>query len=192
MTDILLVRHGQTDWNLDRRIQGQSDIQLNSAGLAQAESFASGLTDQHYDLLISSDLQRAVQTARIIAARLSLPVHCDQRLREVDHGDWEGMLISDVLQQFGKEYTAFRNEPEHSRAPGGETLNEAFERVTSVIEENAIQFPAGRILVVSHGLVIALLRCKVNGLPFNMAHQFGLDNCAGDLIHWSSSLLHKG
>lgn len=184
MTDFLLVRHGQTDWNRVRRIQGQSDIQLNAAGLAQAEAFALSLSEQHYDLLISSDLQRAVQTARVISARLSLPVRCDQRLREVNHGDWEGMLISDVLQQFGKEYAAFRTEPEHSRAPGGESLNEAVRRITAVIEETAAKYPSGRILVVSHGLILALLRCKTNGLPLNLAHQFGLDNCAGDLILW--------
>lgn len=184
MTEFMLIRHGQTDWNIERRIQGQSDIPLSANGLAQARALALSLHGQQFDLVISSDLQRSAQTAQIIASNLSLPVQFEERLREVNHGKWEGMLISDLHEKYGDEYKAFRSDPVSSRAPDGESLSEAVTRILAVIEETAARYPSGRIMIISHGLILALLRCQINGLPLDQAHRFALDNCVSDLVYW--------
>lgn len=187
MTEIYLVRHGQTDWNLERRIQGNTDIPLNQEGMAQSEALAARLQGERFDAVFSSDLVRAVQTAQILAERLSAPLFCDARLREVDHGEWEGMLISDVRSQSEHEYSAFRDDQPGARAPGGETVEEAARRVESAVGEAARRYPGGRILIVSHGLALALLRCRMQKAPLNQAHLFSLDNCACERILWGES-----
>jgi broad specificity phosphatase PhoE len=184
MTDILLVRHGQTDWNVAGRIQGQSDIPLNQIGINQANIFAERFNGDHYEAVFSSDMQRAIQTAHIIAERLNVPVFTDKRLREVNHGRWEGMFIKDLLDNHRHEYEAFRNDPINSRPPGGETLSEAAGRMEAAVTTAAVQFPTQRIVLVSHGLALAVLLCKVKKIPLHQSNLFKLNNCAGELIHW--------
>jgi broad specificity phosphatase PhoE len=186
MTEIYLVRHGQTDWNLEKRIQGNADIPLNDEGITQSQALAESLQGERFDAVFSSDLIRAAQTAQILARRLSAPLFYDPRLREVNHGKWEGMLISDVRSQYSGEYSAFRDDRPDGRAPGGETMREALQRIEAAVDEAARQYPGGRIVIVSHGLALALLRCRLNNAPLNLSHLFGLDNCAGELIHWKT------
>ncbi len=184
MTEILLVRHGQTDWNLERRIQGHTDIPLNEEGIAQSQALAERMRGAQIDAVFSSDLTRAAQTAQMIAERLSVPLHFDPRLREVNHGQWEGLLISEVRSKFGNAYQAFRDDQLGTRAPGGETLREAIRRIESAVDDAAWQHPNGRVVIVSHGLAIALLRCRLNNAPLNHSHLYGLENCAGELVTW--------
>jgi len=184
MTEIFIVRHGQTDWNLEGRIQGNLDIPLNFTGIRQSKVFAESIIAEHYDAVFSSDLQRAIQTARIIADWLQIPVISDMRLREVNHGAWEGMLIRDVRSHFNEEYVAFRSDQPGGRPPGGETLREASARIEAAVEEFAGRHPYGRFVLASHGLALAILRCRLNHAPLSLTHQFGLENCAGEMIHW--------
>lgn len=189
MTEILLVRHGQTDWNLERRIQGHTDIPLNAEGIAQSLALAERMQAERYDAVFSSDLTRAAQTAQIISERLSVPLIFDPRLREVNHGQWEGMLIDEVRRTFGSAYQAFRDDKPGARAPGGESLREAIERIKAAVDDAARQHSAGRIVIVSHGLAIALLRCRLIHAPLHQSHLYGLENCAGELIYWKT--LHR-
>ena len=96
MTEIWIVRHGQTDWNVEGRYQGQADRPLNAVGLAQAQQAAEQLRGRDFAAIYSSDLQRARVTAEIIAGQLGLPVQVDRRLREVNQGEWEGLLTADI------------------------------------------------------------------------------------------------
>jgi broad specificity phosphatase PhoE len=186
MTEIWLVRHGQTDWNIEGRWQGHADIPLNHTGLEQARRLASKLaeTRQPFQAIYSSDLMRAFQTAQEIGKSLSLPVHKDRRLREISKGDWEGMLVSQV-SELSTEATRQRQEdPLYSRAPKGESLMEVAARLSSAADDIARAHPVGLVLVVTHGLALAALLCLANHWPLQEAYDRVPDNAAEQVIYW--------
>jgi broad specificity phosphatase PhoE len=186
MTEIWLVRHGQTDWNIEGRWQGHADIPLNSTGLDQARSLASKLaeTRQPFQAIYSSDLKRAYRTAEEIAKSLDLPVHKDRRLREISKGDWEGMLVSQVSELSNEAIRQRREDPLYSRAPGGESLMEVAARLSSMADDIARAHPVGPVLVVTHGLALAALLCLANHWPLQEAYDRVPDNAAAQVIHW--------
>jgi uncharacterized phosphatase len=155
-TTILLARHGETDWNLHRRVQGQSDTPLNETGRAQAETLAQELAGERIDAVYSSDLVRAHETARIVAEPRGLHVTALPDLRERHFGTWEGLTDDEVLVRF----------PEARRGHwgDGETLEDVAERVLSGLIRIAESHPDGQVLVVSHGgpLRAALVHCGVD------------------------------
>jgi broad specificity phosphatase PhoE len=176
MTEMWLVRHGQTDWNLSGRFQGQTDIPLNETGLNQARSFASSLKNARFDAIFSSDLQRAAKTASFAADVLQIPVQTDQRLREICQGEWEGLSLKEVLEQYHVDPRINNNQPETAHAPGGETVTQVAGRMTAAANEIAVAFPRGKVLVVSHGLAVATLYCVANQISLNEVHQYIPDN----------------
>ena len=135
MTTLLLVRHGETDWNAERRIQGHADVPLNVRGLAQARELADRLSGEALDAIYASDLSRARVTAEIVGARHGVPVVVDPDLREIDVGAVEGLIFEDA------------------RAIGwqGETKEAHAERILGAIHRIAKRHAEGRVLVVTHG-----------------------------------------
>jgi broad specificity phosphatase PhoE len=154
-TTILLVRHGETDWNLERRVQGHSDRPLNATGLAQAAALVEELADERIDAVYASDLVRALETARGVAAARGLPVEALPELREKDFGSWEGLTDTEIRDRF----------PQALIGPWGdaETSEELAARVLAALRRIAAAHPGGRVLVVTHGgPVRAVLRhCDV-------------------------------
>jgi 2,3-bisphosphoglycerate-dependent phosphoglycerate mutase len=138
-TTLLLARHGETDWNRERRWQGHADPPLNGAGRAQASALAAGVTD--IDAIYTSDLARARQTAEIVAAELGVPVHVDARLREIDVGEWSGLTRVEIAERF----------PGATRWVNGETREAMSERVVAALLEIAAAHEGGHVLVVTHG-----------------------------------------
>ena len=172
MTELWLVRHGQTDWNLEGRMQGQSDIPLNEVGLTQASEAAQRLADAAFAAVYSSDLLRARVTAETIAAPHELPVRVDARLREICQGEWEGQHYLPLVEA----YQRLECPEDTHRAAGGETVREVAERVRAALVAIAAAHPGQRVLVVSHGLAIATQICLARGLPLRQVHQTILDN----------------
>ena len=129
MTELWLVRHGQTDWNLQRRYQGQTDPPLNATGLQQAELAGEALVGRRYAAIYSSDLQRARVTAEIIGRRLGMEVFVDSRLREVSFGKWEGMLVADIQTRYPVEWEARQQDRLYARPPGGESVQDVAARI---------------------------------------------------------------
>jgi broad specificity phosphatase PhoE len=170
MTCLLMARHGQTDWNLQGRYQGQADPPLNKNGLAQAKALATQFATNSIDAVYSSDLKRALDTARIIAARLKLDARVDRRLREIGLGEWEGMYFDDILEKYPEEWRMREIDPLNARAPGGETLAELAERVWSFADETSRLYPKATLLVISHGLAIAALLCRARTIPIQEAY----------------------
>jgi broad specificity phosphatase PhoE len=169
MTLLGLVRHGLTDWNIEGRYQGSMDQPLNATGIAQAQTLAAHLEGRSYAWIFASDLLRAQATASIIAERLKIPLDLEPRLREINQGEWEGMLIGDIKAQYADLWQARLDDPEHARPPGGETIGEVSRRVCGAADDIARRWPDGKILIVSHGMAIATLLAKARNRPLTEA-----------------------
>lgn len=187
MTTLALVRHGQTDWNLQGRYQGQIDEPLNAAGLEQAAALADHLDGSCFDAIYASGLQRARCTAEIVAGRLRLAVHIDPRLREVNLGEWEGLTVPEIKTRYAEVWEARQADPEHVRPPGGETVVEVGRRMCQAADDIARDWPGGRVLVVSHGVALASLLARARNLPFAEALRLIPQNAQLTEIEWSET-----
>jgi broad specificity phosphatase PhoE len=166
MTKLILIRHGETDWNIEGRWQGQEDVPLNGNGIQQAEANARELHSLKIDAIYSSDLGRARQTAEIIGKEIGLRVFIDVRLREIHQGAWQGMLITDIEERYAEIFKNRRADPLNFAPPGGETGRQVQERVIPAIQEIIQTHPHQTIVVVSHGFVIAVLMTWYKNLSF--------------------------
>ncbi len=186
MTELWLVRHGQTDWNLEGRYQGQSDVPLNATGLAQAADLAASLDGRHFDALYASDLARAYQTAQVIAARLGLPVHTDTRLREINQGEWQGRTLDEIkgIYNEGAQATHVTIDPVTARAPGGESVWEVSQRMAQAADDITRTYPHGAVLVVGHGLALATLFCQAENIPLSQVYAHIPENTKATIIRW--------
>jgi len=164
VTTILLVRHGETDWNSERRWQGHADQPLNDAGRKQARELAETLTDRGIDVVYSSDLVRAHETALIVAQRLGLPVQVDAGLREVDVGDWAGRLVSEIEADDPEAFQLWRQG--RKAWNGGESYEEMGERVVGAVLRLAERHPGQTVLIVTHGGSIRACRATAAGLDY--------------------------
>ena len=164
MTTILLARHGETDWNSQRRWQGHADRPLNEVGREQARELAETLTDRAIDVVYSSDLLRAHETALIVGERLGLPVSVDAGLREVDVGDWSGRVHSEIE---GLDPDGYRRWREGGKGwAGGESYEEMGERVVAAVLRLAARHPGETLLIVTHGGSIRACRATAAGLDY--------------------------
>jgi broad specificity phosphatase PhoE len=163
-TTILLVRHGETDWNLERRVQGHSDRPLNETGRAQARALAEQLAGEPVEAVYSSDLVRALDTARPLAEALGLPVHTLPGLREKHFGTWEGLTDTEIRERF----------PHADGGPWGdaETTEDVAARVLAALHDVATRHRGAQVVVVTHGgPVRAVLRhCEVADGPVVNCH----------------------
>jgi alpha-ribazole phosphatase len=164
MTELILIRHGETDWNIEGRYQGQSDTPLNQTGIQQARDMAHRLRQAHFDAIFSSDLLRARQTAEILSEISGVPLRVDPRLREIHQGEWEGMLFSDIRARYAQAFEERLRNPLEVAPPGGETVGQVRQRVLDAIQEIVEQFPHGSIAIVSHGLSLAIIKVHFHNL----------------------------
>ncbi len=154
---LILLRHGQTEWNALQKYQGQTDIPLNDTGRQQAERAAEYLLKhEQVQTIYCSDLSRTRETAEIAAHKLRLPVYYDRRLREASFGIWEGMTFSEVYEKYPQEFKQWYQDIWKYKMTGGETFSEVWERVSLATEE-IIQRHNGTVLVVTHGGVVKSL-----------------------------------
>lgn len=172
-TTILLIRHGQTDWNVARRFQGQTDIPLNATGIAQAQDAAAALKNESFDGIFSSDLLRAYRTAEIIAESHQLPITTDKRLREMSFGTWEGLAWAEIEQQYPEETAQWRQR-RLSRPPQGESLAELATRTTAFLD--SLRGKGGRYVVVAHGGTLVSMMSAALGIAPERAFQLRADN----------------
>ena len=157
MTTLLLVRHGETDWNAEGRLQGHTDTPLNDYGRRQAGRLADELAGGAFDALYSSDLSRARETAEILGGRLGLPVELDPGLREKNWGSWEGLTSTerDAVEYVGESTAAHR------------------ERTLETLLAIGARHPGGRVLVVTHGGSVRRVQAAASGFAMPV-----IDNCS--------------
>lgn len=150
-TRIILVRHGETDWNADGRIQGHLPVPLNTRGRAQARAVAERLADVAFDALYSSDLLRALETAEALALRCRREIRHEARLREWDLGVLAGLTRAEAARLHPEVYAAIRARTVDFHIPGGESIRRRAARMYAAVEEIADRHPGGTVVVVSHG-----------------------------------------
>ncbi|MGH2778511.1 MAG: histidine phosphatase family protein [Actinomycetota bacterium] len=164
ITRIFLVRHGETEWNATRRAQGQADIPLNDAGRSQASAAAAQLDGVELSAVYSSDLSRAVDTARPIAEARGLSVEIDPAFREIDQGEWEGLVTEEIHRRWPDLWGPARH---WSQRPGGESPEQVQKRALEGLARVVERHPRGQVAVVSHGGTIRWL--AAHALGYDMA-----------------------
>lgn len=184
MTELWLIRHGETDWNLEGRYQGQTDIPLNQTGIEQARRLSMNLPPEPFTTIYSSDLKRARMTGDILAQKLGLTIHSDQRLREINQGEWEGRLVSEIRASF-EHQDPTQLKTARICPPRGETVVELVQRVVPAINHIACSHPGEKVIVVTHGLVIASLICQVKGLSLEEVYSQIPINAQETVIAWN-------
>jgi broad specificity phosphatase PhoE len=173
---VVLVRHGETEWNRTRRMQGHEDVALSAAGEEQAKRLAERLAAEEPVRIVSSDLRRARDTADAVAQALSLPVETDARFREQNLGAWQGLTIEEAADADPELATRFQHRDPDVRPPGGETRVELAERAWAALLEHAAPGSAGPLVIVAHGGVIQSIVYRVLGLPIAAPRRFLLPN----------------
>ena len=182
MTRVIVVRHGQTEWNVEARIQGQGDSRLTAEGRAQARAIAARLAAQPFDVLVSSDLGRAAATARAIAERCGKPIVLDARLRERHFGVGEGMTYDEVDRAYPGAFARIRNVDPDFVIPGGESRRQFHARVVSAMDSIAKAHDGRTIVVVTHGGVLATFFRHVHSIPLDVAHPIAITNASYNVL----------
>jgi broad specificity phosphatase PhoE len=178
MTNLLLVRHGGTDWNRDGRWLGGSDARLTDVGREQARALAQQL-DGEIDVLYSSDLARARETAEIVAAKLGLEVRLDPRLRERGFGSWEGLTTTEIEERFADAHRRWLA-GEGAGADDAEAFEDFSARVEDFLSDVLRLHPGEEVLVVSHGGSIRVIHALAAGVDYVRDHRLipGVPNCS--------------
>jgi 2,3-bisphosphoglycerate-dependent phosphoglycerate mutase len=185
MIKLLLVRHGLTEWNEDGRFQGQTDIPLNPTGQKQAQALGKRLALEPMDVIFTSDLGRAVETAKAIYAYHTCPVVIDPRLREIKFGAWEGQTYAEIERHDAERLHAWETRNPQASGPGGETLDELGGRVQSFLDDLARTYLEKTVLIVAHGGMLNVMLCLLLGLAPNRYWQFRLSQASLTEVKYS-------
>lgn len=178
-TRVCIVRHGETDWNAERRIQGQIDIPLNATGRLQAQAAAQSLAGEIFPVIYSSDLKRAYDTAAAAAELLGLPVRSEPGLRERHYGEFQGLTQDDI--QARADYERYINRDVNFAFGSGESLARFADRIKRTLNELAQRHAGENILVFAHGGVLDVIYRIATHRPLETARDFPIPNAA---LNW--------
>lgn len=180
-TRICFIRHGETDWNVARRIQGQTDVPLNETGRGQALALAFNAAHHDFSAVYSSDLQRALDTAKRVAERRGLEVNTLPQLRERHFGIFQGLTAQEGLQLNPAAHACYLARDVNYDFESGESLLRFAERVQEAVVYLARHHPQQTIAVVSHAGVLEIVYRKATGRPLHTPRDFAIPNCA---LNW--------
>jgi probable phosphoglycerate mutase len=179
LTSFIVVRHGETEWNLASRIQGHGDSALTAVGLAQADAIAARLAREPFDVLVSSDLGRALETSRRIAAACGREVVPDPRFRERNFGTAEGLTYAELHERYPHAFGRHLQDQDPDFAlPEAETRRGFYARIAAAFEALARECAGSRIAVVCHGGVLAALYRHIHGIPAERPASVDIPNAA--------------
>jgi probable phosphoglycerate mutase len=192
-TTILLIRHGETDWNAARRLQGHTDIGLNDAGVLQADALGRALAQAPLAAVIASDLSRARQTAQAVAVHHGIELRIDSQLRERCYGGFEGLQHAQIAKVYPQHYAAWQARDIDALMPPGERIGESFRqfftRSTQAIAHWAEQYPGRTIAIVAHGGVLECAHRAARALSLTSARDFEIKNASINRFSFSSQKL---
>ncbi|MCL4561175.1 MAG: histidine phosphatase family protein [Chloroflexi bacterium] len=179
MTRILLVRHGQTEWNRIERFRGRIDVPLNETGIAQAEKTARRIAGEWKPAAIySSPLERAMRTAEMIAVKFDISVQSSAGLNDINYGEWHGLTPEEAQTRWPEIYSAWMHAPDQARIPGGETLEDLRLRGMAAIEEMIRNHPGETVAAVGHTVINRVILLAILGLGNDRFWRIHQDNCA--------------
>ena len=184
MTKVILVRHGQTQWNLEMKYQGHCDVALTDKGVEQARLAGKRLAGEDISAVYASDLCRAFKTAECIAKEHNLPVTAIPGLREINFGEWEGLTFQGLSSELTEAMANLFIHPDEIVIPGGETFREVKERATSALAKLVTKHPNQTIVVVSHGGTIRTLLCAALNIHLNYLWNIKQDNTAINMLEY--------
>ncbi len=184
MTEIIIIRHGETEWNKTGRFQGHSDVPLSAEGRAQAAMLGENLAVDHVDMIYASDLTRAMETAAPLAQRFGLEVISDPQLRELNFGAWEGRNFNDVNAENPNAMKNFYTDPERANIPESEPFPEFQRRIAGRVREIVAQERGKRIVIVSHGASIRILLADLLSMPIRSIWHLSQLNTAVNKIRF--------
>ena len=164
---VFLVRHGETDWNAENRIQGVYDIPLNEQGLRQAAELSRRLRGERLRRVFSSNLSRSYGTALEIAKPHGLEVERDSRLAEISQGIWEGLLVEEARRMYGERYARFEKDPASCTPPSGESMESGFSRVREFWADSRLGESGGDVVIVGHAAINAVIMCLMERMREN-------------------------
>ncbi|MDD5037806.1 MAG: histidine phosphatase family protein [Dehalococcoidales bacterium] len=176
MTEIMLVRHGETEWNVGEVFRGRIDIELNDTGFKQAQLLADYLSDLKIEAVYSSPLKRAIKTAEAIARRHKLDVKIAPDLIDLDFGQWQGLPLGEVRDKYKALYLEWASRPDRVKIPAGESLDDVRGRAIGVVEEAMAKYN-GTVVLVSHRVVNKVLICALLGLDNSHFWNLRQDTC---------------
>ena len=184
MTEIIIIRHGETEWNKTGRFQGQSDVPLSPEGHAQAALLGQHLDVGHADAFYASDLIRTMETAAPLAARLGLTVVPDPALRELHFGAWEGRFFSEIDTEDPETLKHFYRDPEHANIPDSEDFSVFQKRIAGRVRTIATEHRGERVIIVSHGAAIRILIADILAMPIRSIWHVSQLNTAVNCIRF--------
>lgn len=185
-TRIVAIRHGETSWNVDTRIQGHLDIPLNDVGLWQAQRAGAALADEQFDAIYSSDLQRALVTAQAVGSATGCTVQPDTGLRERCFGSFEGRTFKEIEAELPEQALRWRKrDPEFVPDDGGESLHMLRGRIQHTVDRLAAQHLGGQIALVAHGGVMDILYRLATRQDLQAPRSWELGNAAINRLLWT-------
>jgi broad specificity phosphatase PhoE len=183
VTRLLLVRHGLTDHNVDRRVAGYTDINLNEEGIRQAKKLNKRLADEKIDAVYSSDLQRAVDTAKGAISGRDIEIKTCFELREMNFGDAEEMTFAELNEKYPDLARSMMNVDTGVSFPGGESFADFVERVRVFLKILEQYNEEHTVLIVSHGATLRVIICEILGINPNHWYQMGIDNASLSVVN---------
>ena len=185
VTALLFIRHGETDWNRQQRFQGQIDVPLNATGMAQADRLCQRLGAAPPDVLLSSDLVRAQQTAAPLAQAWGLQPQLVRGLREQHFGDWEGLDVATIKAHHGALWPQWlQHDGDFSLPGGGESLCQFHARVMATVRQLVTQHAGRRLALVTHGGVLDMLWRSAQNLPLHGLRSCDIPNTGLNHLRW--------
>ncbi|HEV2141111.1 MAG TPA: histidine phosphatase family protein [Candidatus Dormibacteraeota bacterium] len=181
-TRLVLIRHGQSTWNREHRIQGQSDPSLSPEGLRQAELLGERFDGRTFAGFYASDLKRSFETAEVIGSMVGLAPQPVVALREIYLGEWEGLKTDEIATRFPEAWAAWVEEPDWDVVPGGEGAALFDARVGAAIDDIFARHPQGDVLIVTHGGVIQIALHRIVGRASRGLFPFKIQNASISLI----------
>lgn len=182
MVRIILIRHGETTWNLEGRYQGQEDTPLSKKGIAQGKAVGLALKHIPIDAAISGPLSRAFDTCRFAAKHHYLSIRTDERITEISHGKWEGIHADEIKKAYPKEFALWHTRPEQVQMPGGESLEDVRKRVREAFDCYAEEYQGKTVLVAAHDAVNKVILCDLMGLGLEYFWHFKQDNACINIL----------
>lgn len=190
-TRLCLVRHGETPWNAEHRLQGHLDIPLNAIGEAQAHATAARLASEHFAAVYCSDLQRARQTAAAVMRGRDRSIAFHAELRERHYGHFQGLTYAEAEARFPDDYRRFKQrDPSFTFPGGGESLNGFSQRIADTLAGVATRHPGEQVLIVTHGGVLDIVHRLASGKPLDAPRDFAIPNAALNWIEFDGEHWH--